>query len=149
MESVPLQPLGKEDIKKLEAALLVSALFSPEVIEKIKDPHERVSWVDSLAVAAAALARRKAGMSITEIAEELGRSESTIMNHLEGKTEAGKIIQKVYDHLVANKGVLEVKLAEESISEKKLQNLKSRIEEIESKLKEIIDLFDELRKSLE
>ena len=149
MEVVPLQPLSKEDIKKLETALLVAALFDPEVIEKIKDPHERITWVDSLAVAAAAFARRKAGMSVEEIAEELGRSEVTIRHHLEGKTEAGKIIQKVYERLVKSKGVLEVKMIDESVAQKKLEKVKAKLDELEQKLKEVVDLFDEIKKEVE
>jgi len=140
METVPLSPISKEDISKLETALLVQAIFDPEVIEKIKDPKERVTWVDSLAVAAGAFARRKAGMSITEIADELGRSESTIRNHIEGKTEAGKIIQKVYEKLVKNKGKLEIEIVEESISKKKLEELKMKLRELEENLKKVIDI---------
>ncbi|HIP90621.1 MAG TPA: hypothetical protein EYH22_03660 [Candidatus Nanopusillus sp.] len=149
MEVVPLQPLGKEDVKKLETALLVAALFDPEVIEKIKDPRDRVTWVDSLAVAAAAFARRKAGMTIEQIAEEVGRSETTIRNHLEGKTEAGKIIQKVYEKLVKSKGALEIKMIDESIAEKKIERLKEKLDEFESKLKELIDLFDKIKREIE
>ena len=149
METVPLNPLGKKDIKILESALLVSAIFSPEVIEKIKDPKERVTWVDSLAVAAAAFARKKAGMSITEIAEELGRSESTIMNHLEGKTEAGKIIQKVYEELVRNKGEVRVKVVEDSATSKKLEELRSKLDLLENKLKEVIEVFDDIKRTVE
>jgi len=149
MEVVPLQPLGKEDVKKLETALLVAALFDPEVIEKIKNPHDRVTWVDSLAVAAAALARRKAGMTIEQIADDIGRSETTIRNHLEGKTEAGKIIQKVYEKLVKNKGVLEIRMIDEGIAEKKIEKLKEKLDEFESKLKELVDLFDQIKREIE
>ena len=149
MEVVPLQPLGKEDVKKLETALLVAALFDPEVIEKIKNPHDRVTWVDSLAVAAAALARRKAGMTIEQIADDIGRSETTIRNHLEGKTEAGKIIQKVYEKLVKNRGVLEIRMIDEGIAEKKIEKLKEKLDEFESKLKELVDLFDQIKREIE
>ena len=149
MDIVPLQPLGKQDISKLETALLVGALFDSEVIEKIKDPKERVTWVDSLAVAAGAFARRKAGMSITEIADELGRSESTIRNHLEGKTEAGKIIQKIYQKLVDNKGHLEIKLIDESVNQKKLEEVRSKIEAMEDSLRGLVEIFDELKKLIE
>lgn len=49
--------MGRDEIHKLEAALLVGTLLSPEVIELLRGPEERLTWVDSLAVAAAALAR--------------------------------------------------------------------------------------------
>jgi len=149
MEEIPLQPLGKKEISLLGTALLIGALFDPEVLEKIKNPTDRVTWVDSLAVAAAAFARRKAGMSITEIAEEIGRSESTIRNHLEGKTEAGKIIQKIYEKLVERRGKLEIKILENVELEKKLKDLKLKIEELENKLKEVINIFDDIKKILE
>jgi len=56
---------------KLEAALLVGTLLSLEVIELLRDPDERLTWVDSLAVAAAALARERAHITVPQIAEEL------------------------------------------------------------------------------
>nr|MDO8043158.1 hypothetical protein [Candidatus Baldrarchaeota archaeon] len=64
MEEVPLKPIGREEIHKLESALLVGTLFRSEVLEALKNPEERLTWVDSLAVAAGALAREKAGMSV-------------------------------------------------------------------------------------
>ncbi len=146
---VPLNPIGRQDIHKLETVLLISALFDPEIIEKIKDPKERVTWIDSLAVAAGAFARRKANMTISEIAEELGRTESTIRNHLEGKTEAGKIINKVYQRLLENEGKIEFKLLSEGAAEKKLQYISLKVDEIEKKLQELVELFDDLKKSLQ
>jgi len=147
MENIPLQPLSRKDIYMLETALLVSALFDAEVLEKIKNPSDRVTWVDSLAVVDA-LARKKSGMSITEIAEEIGRSESTIRNHLEGKTEAGRIILKVYEKLVEQGGKLEIRVLEATELEKKVKELKAKLEDLENKLKGVIDTFDEIKKLL-
>lgn len=48
---------------KLEMALIVGTLYRPEILELIKDPVERSTWVDSLAVTAASLARSRAGIS--------------------------------------------------------------------------------------
>lgn len=59
MVEVPLNPIGREEIHRLESVLLFATLFRPEVIELIKDPAERLTWVDSLAVAAGAIAREK------------------------------------------------------------------------------------------
>jgi len=72
---IPLNPIGKQDIHKLETILLAATLFRPEVLDMIRSSVERLTWVDSLAVAAGALAREKAGMTLSEIADELGRTE--------------------------------------------------------------------------
>jgi len=135
---VPLNPIGKKDIHLLETALLISSFFDPEILEKIKDPSERLTWVDSLATAAAAFARRKAGMSIPEIAEELGRSEATIRNHLEGKTEAGKIIERVYQNIAKAGGEIKFEIVESKIEREKIEKIKKTIEEIIQKLEDIL-----------
>lgn len=99
-KEISLTPIGREEIHKLETALLISTILSPEVIEELKNPAERLTWVDSLAVAAAALAREKAKMTITQIAEDIGRSEVTIRNHLTGKTKAGQLIRQTYERFL-------------------------------------------------
>ena len=138
MSEVPLTPVGREDIRKLEAALLVGALFRPEVMEALRDPTERLTWIDSLAAAAAALARQKAGMPVRQIADEVGLSESAIRRHLEGKTKAGELIKKVYEQF-AREGVkvelpVEVERAREL--EEKLSKAKSAMEEVAKRLEE-------------
>lgn len=99
LTNVPLKPLGKKEITQLEMALVIGTLYRPEVLELIKDPVERSTWIDSLAVAAAAFARYKAGLTTSEIAEELGRSETTIRSHLTQKTKAGKLIAETYEKI--------------------------------------------------
>ncbi|MCD6236103.1 MAG: helix-turn-helix domain-containing protein, partial [Thaumarchaeota archaeon] len=99
-EEVPLTPVGREQIHKLESALLIASIFSPTVLKELENPKERLTWIDSLAVAAAALAREKAKMSIPQIADELGRSESTVRNHLQGKTKAGQIVRETYERFL-------------------------------------------------
>jgi len=94
MSDVPLSPVGREEIHRLEAALLIASLFSKEAIEELKNPEGRLTWVDSLAVAAAALARERAKMPVSQIAEELGRTEATIRSHLSGRTKAGKLARE-------------------------------------------------------
>ncbi len=138
MSEVPLTPVGREDIRKLEAALLVGALFRPEVMEALRDPTERLTWIDSLAAAAAALARQKAGMPVRQIADEVGLSESAIRRHLEGKTKAGELIKKVYEQF-AREGVkvelpVEVERAREL--EEKLSKARSAMEEVAKRLEE-------------
>jgi len=49
--------------------------------------------MDSLAVVAA-FARYKAGIPVTQVADELGMSEHSIRNHVNEKTKAGKPITK-------------------------------------------------------
>ena len=138
MSEVPLMPVGREDIRKLEAALLVGALFRPEVMEALRDPTERLTWIDSLAAAAAALARQKAGMPVRQIADEVGLSESAIRRHLEGKTKAGELVKKVYEQF-AREGVkvelpVEVERAREL--EEKLAKARSTIEDVAKRLEE-------------
>lgn len=98
MSSVPVKPLGREDIRKLEIALLLTALYSKETIEEMKG-EERLTWIDSLYVAAAALAREKAGIPVSRIADELGVTDATIRRHLKGETKAGELIKIAYEKL--------------------------------------------------
>ena len=93
---VPLRPMGREDIQKLEAVLLIGTVSREDVIEKMRNgnPQDRITWIDSLAVAAGALAREKAGMTTTRIADELGRGEQTIRAHLTGKQRRGSSSEK-------------------------------------------------------
>ena len=96
-EEIPLNPIGKKDIHKLETILLTATLLRPEVLDMIRSSSERITWVDSLAVAAAALAREKAGMTIPQIAEELGRTEQTIRKHLKEESKAGQLVKETYE----------------------------------------------------
>ncbi|MGB9704928.1 MAG: helix-turn-helix domain-containing protein [Pyrobaculum sp.] len=100
MAEIPLKPASREDIRRLESALLVMSLYDRETVEAVKDPAQRVTWVDSLYVAAAALARERAGMPPSRIAEELGVSEATVRRHLKGETKAGQLVAKVYEKLL-------------------------------------------------
>jgi len=96
-EEIPLNPIGKKDIHKLETILLTATLLRPEVLDIIRSSSERITWIDSLAIAAAALAREKAGMTVTQIAEELGRTEQTIRKHLKEESKAGKLVKETYE----------------------------------------------------
>nr|WP_198361974.1 HTH domain-containing protein [Thermococcus gorgonarius] len=148
MVEVPLNPIGREEIHRLESILLFATLFRPEVIELIKDPAERLTWVDSLAVAAGAIAREKAGMTISEIAEELGRTEQTIRKHLKGETKAGQLVRETYelikqgklDELVKNveilaKGGQLVAMEEYEKLKKEKEELEAKVRELEEKVK--------------
>lgn len=99
LSNVPLKPIGKKEIAQLEMALIIGTLYRPEVLELIRDPVERSTWMDSLAVAAAAFARNKAGLTTSQISEELGRSEISIRSHLNQKTKAGKLVAETYEKL--------------------------------------------------
>jgi len=146
MEEVPLKPIGREEIHKLESALLVGTLFRSEVLEALKNAEERLTWVDSLAVAAGALAREKAGMPVSEIADDLGRSEATIRNHLTGKTKAGKLVRETYERF-AREGVKIEILKVEKLS-RELEEEKKKREELEKKLNMVKETLNNLIQKL-
>lgn len=163
-EEIPLMPIGREQIHKLESALLIASIFSPRVLEELENPRERLTWIDSLAVAAAALAREKAKMSIPQIAEELGRAEATIRNHLQGKTKAGQIVRETYERFLREGVRIQLpaelfrekyaRLGEGAETEKisqlqsELESLKARISEYESKLSEYQSRISEYESKL-
>jgi hypothetical protein len=140
--SIPLNPLGKNDIKKLETFLIIGTLYRPEVLELIKDPNERSTWIDSLAIAAAAYARYKAGMPISLIADELGRSEESIRNHISGKTKAGSLIIETYEKIKS--GQLNLTLSFNS-SNKELDELKNQVKNLKEEIEKLKRERDELK----
>ncbi|WP_291999773.1 regulator [Caldivirga sp.] len=137
-ESIPLKPLGKEDIRKLESALLAMVLFSQETLEALKNPHERLTWVDSLYTAAAAFAREKAGMPTSQIADEVGVTEATIRKHLRGETKAGQLVLKAYERL--SKEGFKVDLPPEiaATSTQELSRLREKVERVRKLLNEAL-----------
>jgi len=151
---IPLNPLTRQDIHRLETALMIATLLREDVLEKIKESTERLTWIDSLAVAAGALARQKAGMSLSEIAEDLGRTEATIRRHLQGKSEAGKLVLETYERFVREGVKIEMPkiLAEAKPSvdvealKKELDEERKRRRELEEKLARV---KEELRKLLD
>jgi probable regulatory domain-containing protein len=142
LSRVPIRPTGKKEIQQLEMALIIATLYSPEVLELIRDPIERATWVDSLAVAAAALARQKAGYPISRIAEEVGRSETMIRAHLSGKTKAGKLVLQTYEKL--KRGELKVVVPFIKVP----KEMAERVEELEKELKNIRQHYEEKIKEL-
>jgi len=139
MTQVPLKPLGREDIRKLELALILGSMFRKDVLEQALSSTDKVTWLDSLIVAAGALARERAGYTIPRIAEELGRTEATIRNHLQGKTEAGKIVKETYEELVKNGGELKLELPVESREDcRELQERLGKARELAQKLLEAL-----------
>ena len=94
---ISLSPAGRQDIHRLETILLTATLLRPEVLDMIRTSSERLTWVDSLAVAAGALAREKAGMTLSQIAEELGRTEQSIKKHLKEESKAGQLVKETYE----------------------------------------------------
>jgi len=172
LSNIPLRPASKREIQQLEMALIIGTLYRPEVLELIKDPLEKATWVDSLAVAAAAIAREKAGYTVSQIADELGRSETTVRAHLSGKTKAGKLVRETYELLARGKlrivapfGGIQVtreeyeklKQLEEKVKQLEEENrrLKQQLEscvkpeELENKLSELKSTIDELEKENE
>jgi len=150
---VPLKPLGREDIQKLEAVLLLGTVSRKDVIEKMRggDPKDRITWIDSLAVAAGALAREKAGMSVPKIADELGRGEQTVRSHLTGKTEAGKLVRETYEMLLKGEKVLTflVKEAEAPSSKEEIEALKAEVEKERREKTELQEKLNKMQTKLE
>ena len=146
LSKVPVSPVSKKDIQRLEMALIIGTLYSPEVLELIRDPIERATWVDSLAVAAAALARSKAGYSIGQIADEVGRSETSIRAHLTGKTKAGQLVLKTYEKLVRGELKVVVPFAARAIAVP--EDIEKRIKELEEERKKLLDKVKQLEEEL-
>ena len=141
---VPVKPVSKREIKQLEAMLIIGTLFRPDVLQAALSKEEFLTWVDSLAVAAAALAMEKAGYSIRQIAEELGRTEATIRRHLRGETKAGKLVRETYEMLVRG----ELKLAVPIVSpeaEEELKQLQEEVKKLREELKQARDELERLR----
>ena len=165
LSNIPVKPMGKKEIQQLEMGLIIATLYSPKVLELIRDPVERATWVDSLAVAAAALAREKAGYTVSQIAEEVGRSETTIRAHLTGKTKAGQLVRETYEKLKSGQlkiivpfvkakeemivSTREVKEQVEELKKKyeaEISNLRKRVEELENENNELRKKIEEHKK---
>jgi probable regulatory domain-containing protein len=142
MSEIPLKPIGKEDIRKLELALILGTLFRPDVLESVRIAQDKVTWLDSLMVAASALARERGGIPISRIAEELGRTELTIRNHLSGKTEAGKIVRETYEKLLKS-GKIELPITFQQ------EDLKKRVEELEKQNSELNAKLTKIKSTIE
>jgi len=138
---IPLKPLSRSDIHKLETALMIATLLREDVLQKVRESSERLTWIDSLAVAAGALARSRAGMTVEQIADDLGRSESTIRRHLSGRTEAARLVEETYRHFIREGVRIELPLGLGG----ELDELRRRVEELEGKLRE----EEERRRGLE
>ncbi|MGC9107497.1 MAG: transcriptional regulator [Infirmifilum sp.] len=144
---IPLKPLGKDEIRKLELSLILGTLLRPDVIDSVRSAEDKITWLDSLVVAAGALARERAGYSIVRIAEELGRTESTIRNHLTVKTEAGRLVKETYDKLLQSGGKLELDIFSTK-AEEELGALRKRVEELEKKLETVKKALEEILKNI-
>ena len=131
---VPARPASAREIRQLEITLIIGTIFREDVLKEILDPREFTTWLDSLAVAAGALAREKAGYTTSKIAEDLGRSESTIRNHLQGKTKAGKIVRETYEHLVRGKLKISIPILG-GIPADRVKTLEEKIASLENELK--------------
>ncbi len=136
---VPVKPVSKREIKQLEAVLIIGTLFRPDVLQAALSKEEFLTWVDSLAVAAAALAMEKAGYTISQIAEELGRTEATIRRHLRGETKAGKLVRETYEMLARG----ELKLAVPIVSPEAEEEVKKLTEEVKKLEEEVKKLRSE------
>ena len=151
-EEIPLKPISRKDIHRLETALIIATLLRPDVIEKVKNAEERLTWIDALAIAAGALARERAGIPVSQIADELGRTEATIRKHLSEKSEAGKLVKETFNRF-AREGVrieLPTELVGEDIEDlkRKLVEKDEEIKALKEKLVKIKQTLEELLKSI-
>ena len=145
---VPVKPVSRREIKQLEAVLIIGTLFRPDVLQAALSKEEFLTWVDSLAVAAAALAMEKAGYTVSQIAEELGRTEATIRRHLRGETKAGKLVRETYEMLVRG----ELKMAVPIVSpeaEEELKKLQEQVKQLEEEVKKLRTENTEIKEKLE
>ena len=152
LSAIPVKPTSRRELQQLETALIIGTLYRPEVIELIKDPVERATWVDSLAVAAAALAREKMGLTVSQIAEEIGRSETMVRAHLQGKTKAGKLVKETYEKLVRGELKLAVPFGGIQLSLEEYNKLKEsheRLKELERETQELRKELERMQKALE
>ncbi len=141
---VPIKPVGAKEVRELEIALIIGTILRPDVFKELLEPKEFTTWVDSLAVAAGALAREKAGYTISRIAEELGRSEATIRNHLQGKTKAGQLVRETYDMLKTGKLKIIVPIAPAEA-----RKLEERVRELEEENKKLKDKLERVKHALQ
>ncbi|MEM0359172.1 MAG: hypothetical protein QW435_04310 [Candidatus Hadarchaeales archaeon] len=122
-------------------------------MEKVRgvDPKSRLTWIDSLSVAAGALAREKAGMTLSKIADELARGEQTIRLHLTGKTEAGKLVRETYEMLLRGEKLSFFFWTESKEEGLKLELEKERREKIElqEKLNRLQERLEQIMRTLE
>ena len=113
-----------------------------------------------MAVAAAALAREKAKMTVSQIADELGRSEATIRNHLGGKTKAGQIVKETYERFLREGVKLELpsifELKQPSLEEAirsgevvKREEVEKLKEKYEAEINDLKNQLSEAKKSLD
>lgn len=138
---VPLKPTGAKEVRELEIALIIGTIFRSDVIKEIMEPRDFTTWLDSLAVAAGALAREKAGYPISRIAEELGRTETTIRNHLQGKTKAGQLVRETYEMLA--RGKLKLALPIQAVPAEDVKKLQEQVNKLRNALLEVKKKLEE------
>ncbi len=135
---IPVTPLSRREMKQLEAALIIGTVLRKDVLQAIISREEITTWLDSLAVAAAAFAMDKAGYPLSQIANELGRTEATIRKHLKGETKAGQLIKETYEMLI--RGELKMSIPIAGVTE----DINKLVSEVESLRKENSLLKDRL-----
>ena len=149
---VKIKPIGAKEVRELEIALIIATMLRADIFKEILEPKEFTTWVDSLAIAAGALAREKAGYTVSKIAEELGRTEATIRNHLQGKTKAGKLVRETYEMLKKGKVKLALPLVSMTAAapgREKIEEYERRIEELKTIVKEVRDALKDVITKLE
>jgi len=85
---------------------------------------------------------------VEKIAEELGRSESTIRNHLQGKTEAGKLVRETYETIKEKGGILELPVAISVAQQEELNKVKEQLAQYEEKIRKLEEKIKSARERL-
>jgi predicted transcriptional regulator len=86
---------------------------------------------------------------VPQIAEELGRTETTIRAHLSGKTKAGKLVAETYDKLKAGELQLSFPfISGLKIGEERVKELEAQLEEARSKNAMLEYQLEEARKRI-
>ncbi len=143
--SIPLRPIGREEIHRLEVALLLGTLFREDVLDMLRSMEGRLTWVNSLAFAAAAVAREAAKMSVREIADDIGIAEASIRQHLQGKSKAGKLVRETYERFVKEGASINLPFANITIKD----DVKEREQVIKEKISLIINKYEDSIKRID
>ena len=79
--------------------------------------------------------KRDARTPASKIAEELGRTEATIRNHISGKSKAGELVLKTYESFLREG----VKIEIPTEAEEKVEKAKKALVEAAEKLVEVAE----------
>jgi len=85
---------------------------------------------------------------VSQIAEELGRTEATIRKHLKGETKARKLVRETYEMLVRGELKISMPVVSRERHEEKVKQLTSEIEKLREENSKLKDEVEKLRQAL-